>query len=48
MAGVVVSIDCIHADVAHWLYVIGFVLMVACFRGGFGAVVETADIGSST
>lgn len=32
VAGVVVSIDCIHADVAHWLYVIGFVLMVACFE----------------
>ena len=24
-------IDCIHADVAHWLYVIGIQAMVACF-----------------
>lgn len=32
VAGVVVPIDRIHADVAHWLYVIGFVLMVACFE----------------
>lgn len=27
-----VSVDCVHADVTHWLYVIGFVLMVACFE----------------
>lgn len=27
-----VSVDYIHADVMHWLYVIGFVLMVACFE----------------
>ena len=32
VAGGAVSVDYIHADAMHWLYVIGFVLMVACFE----------------
>ena len=32
VAGGAVSVNYIHADAMHWLYVIGFVLMVACFE----------------